>query len=172
LQRTARSRRLGLTLAALLAMPAALVAAGRQERPLDAALVDLAGAKVKLSSHHGKAVLLELWASWCLPCHEQSAELQALAGELATAGVAVLAIDVGEDAETVTAHLERQPTPFPVLLDRNQQIPGKLGIDALPGLVLLRPDGTVAAQRSGLLTGAALRDWLGDALPAPPAAGN
>lgn len=68
--------------------------------------MDLEGNKVKLAELRGSPILLELWASWCLPCREQAEIIQGLAEEFDQRGIEVYAVNVGEDPEVVIAHLE------------------------------------------------------------------
>lgn len=124
--------------------------AAAKNKPLDAKLIQLDGSKVKLSDLRGKPLLLEMWATWCLPCREQAEVLHQLDDVLAERGVAVYAVDVGEKTEVVAEHLERTPSAYPVLLDPVQTLASRLRIAELPALVLLRADGTVAATVVGL----------------------
>lgn len=148
-----RGRRSVWALGLVVAVAAVLVgpvAADGRDRPLDAKLVRSEGGKVRLSEVRGRPVLLELWASWCLPCREQTEILEGLGEVLATRGIDVYAVNVGETPETVRAHQAREQSAFPVWLDRVQAIPTRLGIERLPALVLLAPDGTVAARAVGV----------------------
>lgn len=137
---------------ALLAPPAATAA----ERPLKAKLRTLDGETVRLADLRGRPVLLDLWATWCGPCREQKAELEALAGELEAQGIDIYAVNVGEEPDRVREHLAAEPTPFPVLLDPVQTVASRLRLGGLPALVLLRADGTVA----GVVEGLARRDQI------------
>jgi thiol-disulfide isomerase/thioredoxin len=66
-----------------------------------AAFTDMAGTAVKLEDFKGKPVLVNLWATWCVPCIKELPELDALAA----GGLTVVAIS--EDSEGA-----RQVTPF------------------------------------------------------------
>lgn len=153
-----------LALTSLLFTPLISPAFAR-DKPLDAKLVRLDGEKVKLSELRGKPVLLDLWASWCLPCQEQSAILKSLGAELEAAGANTYAVNVGEDLEVVRQHLEHHPVAFPVLLDRWQTIATKLQVGELPVLVLLDADGSVVAIQAGLAQREAIVELLGQLSP-------
>ncbi len=121
--------------------------------PLEAKLERLGEkdeSKVRLSELRGGPVLLKLWATWCLPCRDQARILHDLRGELDRRGFAVYAVDEGEKPAVVRAFLAEEPSHFPVLLDRYQAIARLLAVEELPALVVLRPDGTVAAVNRGL----------------------
>jgi thiol-disulfide isomerase/thioredoxin len=153
--RLARSRTpwlLALLVAALLpplAVRAADAAAG-PTAPLEGKLERLEGGKLRLSELRGHPLLLELWATWCAPCHEQARIVDELAPELADRGIAVLAVDVGEPPKVVREFLATRPRPFPVALDRLQELAARLDVVELPVLALLDGAGRVAGMHSGL----------------------
>lgn len=121
-----------------------------QDKPLDAKLGRLEGGKVKLSELRGQPLLLKLWATWCIPCRQQAEILDSLEGVLTERGIATYAVDVGEKNDAVRGFLGRNPSRFPVLLDKYLVLNSKLKVRSLPTLVLLRADGTVAATAVGV----------------------
>lgn len=68
------------------------------------------GAEVRLSSFRGRVVLLNLWATWCPPCVYEMPTLRALEADLASEGVAVVAVS-DEPFEDVAAFAARVPLP-------------------------------------------------------------
>ena len=67
------------------------------ERPLrlpDLTLRDAAGQERKLSDWRGRTVLLNLWATWCVPCRKEMPALDALAGKLGGPAFEVVAINI------------------------------------------------------------------------------
>lgn len=164
--RRTRSGALGLAL--LAAFLGSSAAAGGKNKPLDAKLLDLDGDRVKLADLRGTPALLELWATWCLPCGEQSEVVEELAAEFEEREIAVYAVNVGEKQETVEYHLEREPSANPVLLDRLQTIPTRLGLVELPALVLLDADGVVAATAAGLTGREEVLTMLDEIASPPP----
>ncbi|HVF59813.1 MAG TPA: TlpA disulfide reductase family protein [Thermoanaerobaculia bacterium] len=152
----ARPRRRRAPAALVLAMTAAALgaaavsAAPAPAKPLEAKLDRLEGGKLKLSELRGQPVLLELWATWCMPCREQAEIVRELAAELAGRSVAVLAVNQGEGDKVVQKYLAEHPSHYPVVLDRWQVVSAHLQVNELPALVLLDRDGKVAGLRLGL----------------------
>jgi len=158
----------------LLLVAAPLVGAAGTEgaTPLEASLRRLDGTSEKLSASRGRRLLLELWATWCEPCREQAEVVRALAGELARLGVETIAVNVGESRKTVEKFLADHPPHSRVLLDRGQLVATRLDLGALPALVLVREDGTVAETRQELVRREELAELLQTAFGAtaePPA---
>src|SRR6266851_5767299 len=72
--------------------------------PMDAAplvLKDLQGQEQSLSRYRGKIVVLNFWATWCVPCRQEMPSMQRLQDKLAGKPFAVLAVDFGEGAPRV-----------------------------------------------------------------------
>ena len=61
-----------------------------------------------LSSLRGKVVLLDVWASWCIPCKKELPMLDAIARRLGGKGVEVLAVSIDQKRRT-SKFLETQP---------------------------------------------------------------
>ena len=72
----------------------------------------LGGTEDRLSAYHGRVVLLNFWATWCVPCIDVLPELRELVAELPADRFALLGISVDEELETVTAFREREPMPW------------------------------------------------------------
>ena len=60
----------------------------------DLAFTDEAGKPMSLGSFRGRTVLLNLWATWCVPCRKEMPTLDALAGELASKDFQVVAVNI------------------------------------------------------------------------------
>lgn len=73
---------------------AALTLAKAPLRLPDLAFRDASGAERKLSDFRGRTVLLNLWATWCVPCRQEMPALDALQAKLGDDGFEVVAVNI------------------------------------------------------------------------------
>ncbi len=116
------------------------------------------GRAVSLREFRGRVVLLNFWATWCVPCREEIPAMQALARDLGPRGLVVLAVNYEEDPETVQAFVRDTGLTLPVLLDRDGAVARRYRVAGLPTSVFVDRRGAVAGSVIGF------RDW-----GAPPA---
>jgi len=117
----------------------------------DFTLKDLDGKNWRLSGLRGKVVLINFWATWCPPCRRELPSLERLWRLLGSESFVVLAIDVGEDADTVfafTGMLEPAPT-FPILLDRDSAVLGNWPVKGLPTTFVVDKKGRIVYRAVG-----------------------
>lgn len=86
----------------------------------DFTLKNLAGENVSLSDYRGKIVLINFWATWCYWCDIEMPDLQKLDKE--NDDIVVLAVNVGEDKETVEKYIEEGGYDFQVVLDEEGEV--------------------------------------------------
>jgi thiol-disulfide isomerase/thioredoxin len=108
-------------------------------------------------SFPGQVVVVDFWATWCLPCRLQAQILEPVYRDLKGRGVQFLAADVGETADDVRKFLKEKPFPYPVLLDPEQTVATKMGVFALPTLLVVDKKGRVSYLQSGIADGDSLR---------------
>lgn len=82
----------------------------------DFSLPDLSGRPVRLSEYKGQVVLVDFWATWCLPCLEELPELKALYGEHKDGGFVIVGISMDEAGQEALARFVREyQVPYPIL---------------------------------------------------------
>jgi thiol-disulfide isomerase/thioredoxin len=116
-------------------------------------LAGLEDSQISLSDFRGHYVLLNFWATWCPPCQAEMPDLQAYYREYRAQGFILLAVNVQEDPDTVSAFLQAKGFDFPVVLDMTGAVYYQYGGNGLPTSFLIGPDGElVRAWRPGALT--------------------
>jgi uncharacterized protein (TIGR03435 family) len=103
------------------------------------------GAKADWRSLKGKAVVVNFWATWCVPCVAELPLLNALVKSVDSAKVQLIAADFnGEDRAKVVAFLEKHPISGWVGLDDARETQRRYGVTGVPVTFIIGPDGKVA----------------------------
>jgi thiol-disulfide isomerase/thioredoxin len=111
------------------------------------ALADVDGKPVRLSALRGSVVLVNFWATWCPPCRKEIPSLTRLQKLFKPEKLRVLAVNVGEDEETVFGFI---PDPgFTILLDLKSASLRAWQVRSLPATFVVDPDGRVVLRAVG-----------------------
>lgn len=122
----------------------------------DFTLRDTSGRTVRLSDHRGEVVLINFWATWCVPCAAELPHLERLYKKYAGRGFTVLAIsmDGPESSANVPAHVRRHGLSFPVLLDEETRVVGTYNPKRnAPYTVIIGRGGAIVKTREGYHAG-------------------
>jgi len=114
-------------------------------------LKDLDGKTLDLAQLKGKVVLINFWATWCPPCRREMPSMERLSQAFKGQPFVVLAVDVGEDADTIdafTSQLDTVPT-FPILLDTRGRTMQSWKVAGLPTTFLVDKQGRIVASAIG-----------------------
>lgn len=152
---------LGCALAAFVALLATRTSAvdkqarspllGQQAPPI--AGTDLiTGRSVSLAALRGKYVLVNFFASWCIPCLRENPQLEAWLGRHASkADAAVFAVTFEDSAANGRAFLQRNGGDWPAVFD-DGPVALDYGVRGPPESYLVGPDGTVLAKFIGAVS--------------------
>jgi cytochrome c biogenesis protein CcmG/thiol:disulfide interchange protein DsbE len=130
--------------------------ADRGERPAapDFTLEHLDGeGTLSLSSLEGKAVALNFWASWCIPCKEEAPILEQVWDERREQGLVVLGIDTKDFREDAQRFIRRYELSYPVVFDGPGKMLGRFGVTGFPETFVLDRQGRVVEAFIGSIAG-------------------
>lgn len=106
------------------------------------------GMPISLADYKGKVVVLNYWATWCVPCRSEIPEFNRIHQEMASKGVEFLGIATDDDgAPVVQKFLKDNPIKYKVGLST-----GMGNLDALPVTLVLDRNGNVAQRINGIAT--------------------
>ena len=119
----------------------------------------LDGGSFDLAQWRGQMVLVNVWASWCLPCRREQPLLVSAYRELSPRGLQIVGINVRDEPEEARAFLQEfGQAPWPSVQDPDGRRAVDWGTFALPETYLVDRAGTVVAKAVGELDA----DWLAD----------
>lgn len=110
----------------------------------DFTLATLDGQSVKLSNLKGKIVVLDFWATWCVPCRKVMPIVDKVARQFADQGVVLYANNLREPPERVRRFTEEERITVNVLLDSEGRADREYKVTAIPRIVLIDRAGVVA----------------------------
>ena len=111
----------------------------------------------------GKVVVLNVWASWCVPCREESPMLGSAAKTYATRGVAFVGIDEDDTTAAGRAFATSAGMSYPSFVDPDGELLSKLKMlpqMGIPSTLVLDKHGRVAARVIGPTNAAELTQVL------------
>jgi peroxiredoxin len=112
------------------------------------------GEQVSLESLKGKVVMVNFWATWCVPCRQEMPHLQALYERYESLGFELLAVNVEKNKdEEVKKWLAETPVTFPVLFDPANEVTKLYKVQTMPSTVLIGRDGTMRFIHHGYKPG-------------------
>jgi len=126
----------------------------------DFALKSIDGKPVTLQSLHGKVVLLDFWATWCVPCRNDLPILEKLHQEFKSKGLVLMGLDVGEPQAVVSKFLATAKLTYPIVLTAGTNVPASYSVTAYPTVVLIDQEGKIVLYHVGSGGEGALRDAL------------
>jgi len=112
-------------------------------------LVDLGDEAASLDGTRGKWLVLNLWATWCMPCREEMPSLDRLAA--LRPDLAVVAVATGPNPlPAIHSFLEKAGVQtLTVLRDPTQDLAHQMGVMGLPVTLIVNPDGQEVARLIG-----------------------
>src|SRR5260221_9648006 len=108
----------------------------------DFELKSIDGKTVHLSDYRGKAVLLNFWATWCVPCKEEMPWLVAFQKQYAPKGLVILGIAMDASAEPVREFTKRVAVDYQVLFG-NQRTPDRFYVKRVSASVFFYLKGRI-----------------------------
>jgi cytochrome c biogenesis protein CcmG/thiol:disulfide interchange protein DsbE len=121
----------------------------------------LDGGTFDLQAQRGRWVLVNFFATWCIPCLEEHPELAAFDDAHADAGDAtVVSVLFDDDPAKARATFEERGGDWPVVIDDEGAVSVAYGVARVPESFLVAPDGTVVQRLVGGVTAAQLDGLL------------
>ena len=138
-----RSTLIAAALAALAACAGAPPSGGPAP---DFVLRDLSGKSVRLSDFRGHPVLVDFWATWCVPCRESIPAYGKLTADRRLSGFTVIGIDEDDLKTDVAAFAKANAVAYPLLRDPNRRAFDAFRVRGLPTAVLIDASGNVVRR--------------------------
>jgi len=118
----------------------------------DLTIEQLSGKSLNVASYRGKVLLLDVWASWCVPCKQELPMLDDLATRLRSKGVEILAVSVDEQRENVDRFLNsRNKWSLTIAHDPRGQVADRLQPEKMPTSYMVDRQGVIRYVNLGFV---------------------
>ena len=118
---------------------------------LNFTLKDQDNKKVKLADFKGKVIVLNFWATWCVPCKTEIPEFVELQKQFEPEGVQFIGVSVDDTVAKLRPYIAEHSMNYPVLQGKSNEgvldAYGPLG--SVPTTYLIKRDGNVCKRYSG-----------------------
>lgn len=102
-----------------------------------------------LSQFSGQVVVLDFWASWCVPCRRSFPWLNSMHSKYSGDGLIVVGINLDNEEALAAAFLDEFPAEFAIYFDRDKSLARQFDVAAMPSSFVIGPDGQVLAYHQG-----------------------
>ncbi len=110
------------------------------------------GQELKLSDLEGKTVLLNFWASWCMPCRQEAGALESSWQKYKDKDVVFVGVNVWDDNSNAQKYLSKFGSGYTHGLDPNEEIQVDYGVGGVPETFFIDSSGNVRDKFTGPLT--------------------
>ena len=130
------------------------------------------GTEFRLSEHVGSPMVLNFWASWCLPCRDEAPALKKLWQEWRDDGLVLVGVNSQDGFDDASAFLAEFDVPYVNVIDAEGKASIDYGVVGLPVTLFIGKDGTVKHRYVGALRLDVVEPWVEALVVEAPQAGD
>lgn len=108
-----------------------------------------ASESLDLDAYAGKVVIVDFWASWCVPCRRSFPWLNRMHTRYADDGLVIIGVNVDAERAAADKFLAAYPADFRIHFDNQGDLATKFGVEAMPSSFVIGRDGEVVARHLG-----------------------
>jgi thiol-disulfide isomerase/thioredoxin len=113
---------------------------------MEIAFTAIDGREVDLAAMEGKVVLVDFWATWCVPCLRTMPGLKKVYDEFNEKGFEIIGISLDSERGKLEEYVAKEGIAWPQYFDGlgwDNELAGRYGIESIPATFLIGPDGTI-----------------------------
>lgn len=116
--------------------------------PLAAAGQSTSG-PLNLAEYEGQVVVVDFWASWCVPCRRSFPWLNDMHAKYAERGLVIIGVNVDANRDDAMAFLAKYQADFQIHFDTKGSLASEYGVEAMPSSFVIGRDGQITARHLG-----------------------
>jgi len=104
---------------------------------------------LNLSSYEGKVVVIDFWASWCVPCRRSFPWMNDMHDKYAADGLVIIAVNLDRSADDAAQFLAKYPARFEIAYDPTGVLAKKYGVEVMPSSIIIGRNGEMIQRHAG-----------------------
>ncbi len=102
-----------------------------------------------LDDYKDQVVMIDFWASWCVPCRRSFPWMNTMHSRYEDDGLVIVAVNVDRESADAQRFLEKYPAKFNIAYDPIGEVAKRYDIQAMPTSVIIGRDGTIFERHFG-----------------------
>ena len=124
-------------------------------------LKDLEGKPVSSADYKGKVVVLNFWATWCLPCRREIPDFIALQKEYGDRGLVFVGVALDDEGVSVVKPFAKEAgINYPLVIGDETVVKAYEGVEVYPTTYVINRNGTIVSRHLGSLTKAEMEQEI------------
>ncbi len=109
----------------------------------------LAEDSLDLSEYRGQVVLLDFWASWCVPCRRSFPWMNEMQEKYGDSGLVIIGVNMDAEREAAQAFLDTYAAEFTIIYAPDGELAKGFGVIAMPSSFVIGRDGEIVTRHLG-----------------------
>lgn len=102
-----------------------------------------------LAAHEGKVVIVDFWASWCVPCRRSFPWLNTMHDKYGDDGLVIIGVNLDQERAAANEFLAEYPPRFRIYYDETKELAKEFGVVAMPSSYIIGRDGEIRKRHYG-----------------------
>ncbi len=104
---------------------------------------------IDLDAYQGQVVIVDFWASWCVPCRRSFPWFNAMQAKYGDDGLVIVGVNLDRQRSDAEAFLAEYPADFEIVYDADASMAREYGVQAMPSSIVFGRDGNVRERHMG-----------------------
>jgi thiol-disulfide isomerase/thioredoxin len=114
-----------------------------------ASAMTIAGSSFDLQQYRGKVLVLDFWASWCVPCRRSFPWMNEMQEKYGDQGLVIVGVNMDAEPELAAAFLQEFPANFQIIEDAKGDLAREFDVIAMPSSYVIDRKGEVVKRHLG-----------------------
>lgn len=102
-----------------------------------------------LSRHEGKVVMVDFWASWCVPCRRSFPWMNRMHDKYTADGLVIIAVNLDRSTDNAARFLAKYPAKFEIVYDPTGVLAKKYRVEVMPSSIIIGRNGEMVERHAG-----------------------